>query len=221
MAKGETRMRKLVIMAVIVLAFTDLTQASVVVVKYDFGTYGNETLAPSETVAHITGGSFGYIGDGTTGFTDYSGNGEAYQAYGGWPDSVYADYFYFDVTIESGWKIDLDDISVEFDASTTNMSGPDSAKVTYLGNPETIINDNLEIGGSSWFGYGTYLAHPPTGLTGVVEFRIYGKGATANGSFSIDNVILNGTVSQIPEPATMCLLVGLGGLALLRNRKFR
>ena len=214
-------MKKLLTIAIIVLAVSCLAQATNVttIVKYDFGTYNNETLAPSIQAAHITASSFGYIGDGTAGFTSSGHPDSARQVDGGWPDDEYADYFSFTVTIESGWSLDLDVSSVAFDAKTTNISGPDSAKVTYLlGASETTFNDGIEIGGSSWHSYDTYKLQPPTGLTGVVEFRIYGKDATASGQFDIDNVILNGTINAIPEPTTICIL-GLGALSLVRRKK--
>lgn len=200
-----------------VLAFGGLTQATVIV-KYDFGTFNNETLAPSSPADHITASSFGYVGDGDADFTDHSSPGQAYEVYGGWPHDEYADYFYFTVAIESGWSLNLDARCIWFDASTSNMSGPTEGKVTYLNISETILRDNIEIGGSSWYTYKTNSTPTPTGLTGTIEVRIYGKDATSGGSFTVDNVILNGTVQQIPEPATVALL-SLGALSLLRRKK--
>ncbi|MFA5252102.1 MAG: PEP-CTERM sorting domain-containing protein [Phycisphaerae bacterium] len=213
-------MKKLIVMAVIVLMFNGLTQASVIA-KYEFGDYPSYTLDPSIQGEHIIASDFGYFGDGTTDFADHSENGGAYQAYGGWPDDEYtADYFHFTITIEPGWSLDLDKQSIWFDASIGSMTGPWSAKVTYLGSSEIPIGNEFEIGGG-WYTYKTYQSVPSAGLTGEVEFRIYGNDATSGGSFSIDNVILNGSINQIPEPATMCLL-GLGALSLLRrNRRFR
>ncbi|MGA2915746.1 MAG: PEP-CTERM sorting domain-containing protein [Sedimentisphaerales bacterium] len=212
-------MKNLITIAVIILAVSGLTHATTsnTIVKYDFGIYNYETLDPCNPADHISASDFGYVGDGATSFTDHSGYGEGYQVYGGWPYSEYSDYFYFTVAIAPGWSLDLDATGLEFDASTTNMSGPNLGRVTYLGNPETIMRDNIEIGGSSWWNYDTYSLLPPTGLTGSVEFRIYGREAYTYGTFSVDNVILNGTVNQIPEPTTICLL-GLGALSLVRKK---
>ncbi|MHB0945959.1 MAG: hypothetical protein ACYC3B_02190 [Sedimentisphaerales bacterium] len=169
-----------------------------VIVKYDFGVYPNGTLVPSIQANHISAGNFGYVGDGAASFADHSGYGLAYQIYGGWPGSTYSDYFCFTVTIAAGWSLNLDSRCVWFDAATTSMNGPNLGKVTYLGNPETILRDNIEIGGSGWYTYKTNSTPTPTGLTGTIEFRIYGKDATAYGQFSIDNVILNGTLIELP-----------------------
>ncbi len=213
-------MKKLLTIAVIILAVSGLTQATTIV-KYDFGpNYIDRTLDASIVADHITASNFNYPGDGTTAFIDHSGNGQGYQAYGHWPHDNYSlECFCFAVTIESGWSLDLDVQSIWFDANTSDMSGPNLGKVTYLsGDSETILIEDLEIGGSSWWTYKTYLTPPLTGLTGDVRFRIYGKDATNGGSFSIDNVILNGTVNPIPEPTTICLL-GLGALSLIRTKK--
>jgi hypothetical protein len=188
-------MKKLI--TIIVLAISAAAFADVIV-KYDFGVYPNGTLVPSIQADHILATNFGYVGDGAAYFIDHSGNGQAYQIYGGWPGSEYSDYFHFTVTIAAGWSLNLDAYCIWFDAKTTNMSGPNLGKVTYLGNPETILRDNIEIGGNSWYTYKTNSTPTPTGLTGNVEFRIYGKDATAYSQFSIDNVILNGTLIELP-----------------------
>jgi hypothetical protein len=56
-------------------------------------------------------------------------------------------------------------------------------------------------------------------ITEATEIRIQGWNATSTGgNFRLDNVVLNGTVTAIPEPATMSLL-GLGALAMVLRRK--
>jgi hypothetical protein len=60
------------------------------------------------------------------------------------------------------------------------------------------------------------------GLTEETEFRIYfwgrGTSATANTVAAVDKVVLNGSVTAIPEPATIGML-GLGAAALLAFRR--
>jgi hypothetical protein len=213
-------MKKLITIAIIVLAISCLTQASEIV-KYEFGTYSQPTLAPSSPADHITASYFSYYGDGDADYTDH-GSGmnpeQAYEVVGGWLHDDYLNYFSFTITIESGWSLDLANGSVKFDADPSTMTGPYQAKVTYLGDPETIIGSEFEIATSGWWTFGAYQNPPPTGLTGTVDFRIYARDATGGGILAIDNVILNGTTAQIPEPTTICLL-GLGALSLIRRKK--
>jgi hypothetical protein len=204
-----------------ILAVSSLVQATVIV-KYGFGKYPY-TLAPTEEAANISGSNFAYHGNSTyTSFTTGSGGGSdgAYQADGGdgWNDNDYEDYFYFTVTIAPGWSLDVS--SLEFDSDVGSMSGPEYAKVTC---DNAVIETDIFIWASGWQ-YGSYrniaADFLPTGLTGSVEFHIYAKETEMGygGSFAVDNVILNGTVSQVPEPATIGIL-GLGALTLLRRKK--
>ena len=192
-------MKNKTILMLSILVFTFRSAKAEVIVKYDFGTaYNLATLAPCIVADHISVSNFGYVGNGTASFSNRTGYGAYYEIYGGWPGSEYSNYFYFSVTIASGWSLNLDTRSIWFDARTTSMSGPNVGKVTYLTGAETILNDNLEIGGTSWYTYKTYMASAPTGLTGNVVFRIYGKDATTYGTFSVDNIILNGTLVALP-----------------------
>ena len=208
-------MKKLIVMAVIVLAVSCITQASVAVVEYDFGTLGHETLAPSETVAHITAGDFGYSGSESAGYWDGSaGEGRAYAVSGGWDD--YQNFFHFTVSIDAGWSLDV--TSLQFDSMSSYTYGPKYAQVTYGANANVIETD-IFIGDVGWTLGHTADNTLPTDLTGNVEFSIYAKGGLGDDAFlALDNVTLNGSVSQIPEPATICLL-GLGALSLLRRKK--
>jgi hypothetical protein len=220
-------MNKLIVMAVIVLAVSGLTQAGLIV-KYDFGGSSNATLAPSIQDEHITASNFGYSGNKNPMYWGGS-EGEAYAVSGGW--NQYQNFFDFTVTIDAGWELDV--ASLQFDSMTSSASGPKYAQVTYGANADVIATD-MFIWGIGWtFGH-TADNTPPTDLTGSVEFRIYAKnGSVSSSFFAVDNVALNGSVSQIPEitpqipapptanipePATICVL-GLGALGVLRRKK--
>jgi len=190
-------MKNLMFFIILVLLFATSASMAEVVVKYDFGAYPSNTLAPI-VAEHISASNFGHVGGGTASYTYHSGNGDGYQFSGGWPDNEYSAYFYFTVTIASGWSLNLDVRSIWFDFNTNVSYGPWLGKVTYLGNPETPIGGEFELASSGWWTRKTYQSIPTTGLTGVVEFRIYGKDATSGGSFAIDNVILNGTLIALP-----------------------
>ena len=55
------------------------------------------------------------------------------------------------------------------------------------------------------------------GLTGTVTLNFY-AGGTGSGDIDIDTIILNGTITPVPEPSGVALL-GLGALAFLKRRK--
>jgi PEP-CTERM motif len=220
-------MKKLIVMVVIVLAFSGLTRASLIV-KYDFGDGPNATLAPSEQDVHVSASNFGYSGDRSP--MSWGGSeGEAYAVSGGW--SAYQNFFDFTVTIDAGWELDV--ASLQFDSMTSYASGPKYAQVTYGANADVIATD-MFIWGIGWTLGHTADNTPPTDLTGNVEFRIYAKsGLVSSSFFAVDNVALNGSVSQIPEPimpqivqlttvapepATICVL-GLGALGVIRRKK--
>lgn len=67
-----------------------------------------------------------------------------------------------------------------------------------------------------------------TGITGTIDFRIYGYnadgtslGSTAsNRGLQYDNIVVNGTTAMVPEPASLSLLaVGLIGLGVRHRRR--
>ena len=190
-----------ILVSIILLMFSDAAQADVIV-KYDFGpAYYQATLAPSVTAEHISGGNFSYLGNGSAAQygTGSDGSGNCWYVSGGWNDSTYTDYFYFTVTIESGWHLDVS--SILFDSKVSSMYGPEYAQVSCV-EPETIIETDMDIWWSGWNLANNANNSSPAGLTGNVTFRIYAKEAgTGGGSFYIDNVIVNGTVVADP-PAT-------------------
>jgi hypothetical protein len=57
-------------------------------------------------------------------------------------------------------------------------------------------------------------------VTTAIEFRLYGWGASAaGGTFSVNDFTFNGTVTPVPEPATLLGVLAVGGLAWRRFRR--
>jgi len=136
------------------------------------------------------------------------------------------DYFTFTVEASSGYQFSLSSLVMDFQASGT---GPQSWALYSSVAGFTAGN---EIGNWAAVGNSTQTASLSgigglQSVTGPVEFRIYGYGASATtGTGGIEgtgvDMQIDGTVAAaapVPEPATMALL-GFGALALaIRRRK--
>jgi hypothetical protein len=55
--------------------------------------------------------------------------------------------------------------------------------------------------------------------TTPIEFRIYLYGATTSDDTRIDNVMVNANVVTVPEPSSVLMIAGLGGLLALRRSR--
>lgn len=199
-------MKKILLMSFVVLAVSYFASAEMLL-KYDF----TSSMNPGFQAPNINGGSFGYFGNGSVISTS-----DSYWIYGGWDDAEYTDNFYFMANIMPNWQLNIS--SITWDSDVSDLYGPESARVTATTMAGTsIIEDDIFIGYSGTEDYSAN-ANPLTGLTGIVTIRIYAKDAgETGGSFDIDNVTLNGTLTQVPEPASLCLLA-LGAFCLTRKK---
>jgi hypothetical protein len=157
-------------------------------------------------------------GDLINGFTDTSGtaltsNGTG-SAAGGTLSST-ANTFEFTVTPNSGYKISLDKIQLDWRRSNSagNTLNIFSNRDGYATALATFTNGT----GDSWLiDRDVALSSLVNNLTAPVTFRLIAAGTT--GTFRVDNVEVYGSSAAVPTPALLPGLVGLG-LGVLRKRK--
>lgn len=143
-------------------------------------------------------------------------------------------YLQFTIEVASGYQVNL--TSIEMNGESTGTGADDVALLSSVdgfsaGNEiDSVTNIQDVTGGfdtdSSGFGAAIDLsASKYQGLTGTTTFRLYGyntsggTGVTRLRSLSGDDLVINGGVSVIPEPATMGMLfLGVGGLLYARRR---
>lgn len=134
------------------------------------------------------------------------------------------DYFTFSLQASSTYGFSLSSMVFNWQASGT---GPQSFA---LYSSVTGFTDGDELDSWASVGNSTQTA-TLSGVTalqnvaGPIEFRVVGYGASSTGGTggfegTGDDIVVNGTVQAIPEPATMSLL-GLGALAMILRRKIR
>jgi hypothetical protein len=147
-------------------------------------------------------------------------------------------YYEFTLTPQIGYSLSLTDISFDAGRSATgprqfairsssdsyasNIAGTATGVVSTVGGNLFQFTDNAStnlIAGQSI----TMSAF--TNLTTALTLRIYAFNAEAGtGTFRIDNLAINGTVSAIPEPSTYAAIFGalaLAGVVVHRRRQAR
>ena len=207
-------MKKLMVVLA-VLAFACAAQAAIIA-EY---TFQGSVLTSSDAEANSTAGDFG-VSAGSITYTTSSSAGR--MAAGGlipvadsqnnWngASQAAAKYFSFTVTPSSGYQITITGLNFIYNVTTASAQ-----------------NLGWSIGGTSYDSFAR-AGTTPTAYTSAAQsiviteattIHIDGWAATSSGgNFRLDNVVLNGNVTAIPEPATMGLL-GLGALAMVLRRK--
>lgn len=137
-------------------------------------------------------------------------------------------YFEFNIEITSGFQLDLDNITMNGRSSSTGaddvalmssidgyVAGSEIASLTGISGTTGGFDTD-----ASGFGAPIDLsAAQYQGLTGTISFRLYGfntssgSGITNLRNLSGDDLVVNGTTSVVPEPASLGLFL-LGALLL-------
>jgi hypothetical protein len=144
------------------------------------------------------------------------------------------DYIAFSLSVDSGYQISLTDLTwTRLNASST---GPGTGRWGYSVNGGAfVLQDTFAITTSS--ASGSWSSIGLTDATGTIEFRFWAYGTVSAGggasatagsvnyrnSVAGDDLVLNGSVSVIPEPSTYTLLAlaaaGFGGYVIRRRRR--
>jgi len=131
------------------------------------------------------------------------------------------DYFTFSISVASGYQMSLTSVSFKMSETTngaTNaalfssvggFSSAGMAIATWATPSGTTSDQSITLSGGSF-----------SNLTGTVEFRIFAYGGNSSSTdkfrlrnLSGDDLIIAGSVSAIPEPATYAALLGAASLA--------
>lgn len=194
-------------LALIICVLVRVTHAQTLV-AFNFNDQSNQTatLTASTLASNVTANIFS-VSDGgftSTNFTTSSPpDSPAVSDSGSWVAATPTKYFAFTVTPSSGYSVVITNISFDYRQTA-------SGALIYQVNIGQ--NANLASGSfttdSAWHLVSQSITL--SALTNANEVRIYGygNGSGGSGSFSIDRVILTGTVSAIPEPATYAAIFG-------------
>jgi len=227
-------------LAAAILPLTAGISKAVVVAQYDFT--GHTLTNSAAAVAGATVSSFS-IGGGMN-LTDNGAPADALRISGDDTDNTTGDAFTnsrvlsFTVTVASGFTMDLNTLTVDYQA--TNAFGYSSARFfTNIDGHDAVADDTVgalgRIGGGSDAAFVTNTIDFNGGVytganisdsdfnnlaAGVYTFNMpWIDDSGSDTRFTdFDNVILDATITAVPEPSSTALL-GLGGLALILRRR--
>jgi len=130
------------------------------------------------------------------------------------------DYFSVTLSPNSGFSLDLTSIVFDERRSGTGIrewSLFSSADNFATGITSVSVPDNTDTRTQNTVNLGSSF----TGLTDTTEFRWYGFSAESGvGTWRLDNVVLNGSITAVPEPSTYALAtaVVLIGFGIVRRK---
>lgn len=147
----------------------------------------------------------------------------------------FGNYASFTLTVDSGFQLDLNSIRADLGTrnngashmAITYISGTTEVNLTAGGELDVSITDPQSNLGTNNFDWDRYTFSENIGgteaLTGAIEFRIYarGNGSTdASHNTYIDNIVVDGQVTAVPEPSTFAIISGVLalGFVMLRRR---
>lgn len=208
-----------------VLLLASTLAAQTTLVRYSFT--GNVTT-PTITHADLTASSFGSNLLGTTSNSSpvssgYTGSSGSYYFYSdAWTGSAPgSNYFSFSLTPDPGMSVSLASISFGYKGSSTLAPTSFLLRSSADNYSSNLLTGSLTADATNaWYNTGTQSV--TLSFTSTTTFRIYAGGASnAGATLRLDDVVMSGSTSAIPEPSTYAAIAGLSALvfASLRRRR--
>lgn len=227
--------------AVAILPLTAGISEAVVVADYQFTSFSLANSAGATTGITVSAFSVGNYGDltdnGASNNLRLSGDDNTESGTG--TAFTNGNFLSFSVTVAAGFTMDLNTLSLDTQVTNafqyanarifTSIQGFDDLTEDTLdrfgistgGGSQALMTNTIDLNGGSYMGSNISDADFD-GLTDTtVTFYIpWVDNSGSDTRYSdIDNVILDVTVSAIPEPSSAALLLGLGSIALILRRR--
>jgi hypothetical protein len=202
---------------------------------------------PTTTISNVTAtGLVNQLGNATTNSFTYNGgtdrvsswallNSSASTTFAG--AVVNGDYITFSITPGAGYQLDLTSITFQVasgSSSTTSNRAfylvSESQPANFTSSSTVLSTDRTAFGGGTiplQAGAGAIDTVPKdytvdltsfTGITTTQYFRFYLQAGVSQ-ALTFDDIVVNGTVSAVPEPSTYASLAGLIALGLVASRR--